>query len=80
MDKSAKRTQYRQLVEASALGFMFPLAIGIGFLWGYWMDKWFHTWPWLSVIFTGFGVVAAFLNLFRIALKNDRSTRKTEQR
>jgi F0F1-type ATP synthase assembly protein I len=51
---------------------MFPLAIAIGFGWGWWMDGVFGTWPWLSVIFTGFGVVAAFLNLFRFAAKSDK--------
>lgn len=62
-----KKKQYQALVEASALGFMFPIAIGIGFGWGWWMDKLFGTWPWLSVVFTAFGVIAAFMNLFRFA-------------
>ena len=61
-----KRKQYHQLLEASALGFMFPLAIGIGFAWGYWMDRMFGTKPWLTVAFTAFGVIAAFVNLFRM--------------
>lgn len=65
-----KRKERRQLLEASALGFMFPLALGLGFLWGYGMDKLFGTWPWLTAIFTGFGVIAAFVNLFRLAGKN----------
>jgi ATP synthase protein I len=63
--------QYAALAEASALGFMFPLAIGIGFAWGWWMDKQFGTWPWLAVVFTSFGVAAAFINLFRFASRND---------
>ena len=69
MNKGAKRSQYRTMVEAWSLAFMFPLAIGIGFAWGYWMDKWFHSWPWLTAIFTAFGIAAAFLNLFRIGMK-----------
>lgn len=59
------------LAEASALGLMFPLAIGIGFGWGWWMDRFFGTYPWLSAIFTAFGVIAAFLNLFRLAARSD---------
>lgn len=70
-EKPKSRTkQYQALAEASALGFMFPLAIAIGFGWGWWMDGVFGTWPWLSIIFTGFGVAAAFLNLFRFAGRN----------
>jgi F0F1-type ATP synthase assembly protein I len=63
--------QRRQLLEASALGFMFPLALGLGFLWGYGMDKLFGTWPWLTAIFTALGAIAAFLNLFRLAGRDD---------
>lgn len=66
-----KRREYRQLFEASAIGWMFPLAIGLGALWGWGMDKLFGTSPWLTVIFAGLGVIAAFVNLFRMAGGND---------
>jgi ATP synthase protein I len=62
-----KRSDMRRLVEASSIGWMFPIAIGLGFGWGYGMDKLFGTWPWLTAIFSVFGVIAAFVNLFRIA-------------
>ncbi|MDX1582004.1 MAG: AtpZ/AtpI family protein [Thermoanaerobaculia bacterium] len=65
MDRK-ERKQWKQALELSALGLMFPIAIALGFLWGWWMDGLFGTWPWLTVIFTGFGVAAAFLNLFRM--------------
>jgi ATP synthase protein I len=64
-----KRREARQLFEASALAWMFPIALGLGFVWGWGMDKLFGTWPWLSIIFTVFGAIAAFINLFRIGLK-----------
>jgi F0F1-type ATP synthase assembly protein I len=33
------------------------------------MDKYlFHTWPWLTGIFTVFGIIAAFINLFRTGM------------
>ena len=66
-----KRRETRQLLEASSIGWMFPIAIALGFGWGYGMDKLFGTWPWLTGIFTAFGIIAAFVNLFRIAGKND---------
>ncbi len=65
-----KRRDARQLLDASSIGWMFPIAIGLGFLWGWGMDKLFHTSPWLTWIFTAFGVIAAFLNLFRIGLRD----------
>ncbi len=61
-----KRSERQQLLEASSIGFMFPLAIAIGFAWGYSMDRWLGTWPWLTGVFTVFGVIAAFVNLFRL--------------
>jgi F0F1-type ATP synthase assembly protein I len=62
-----KRSEYRQLFEASAIGWMFPIAIGLGALWGWGMDKLFGTYPVLTLIFAGLGVIAAFVNLFRMA-------------
>lgn len=64
------RRDMRQMLEASSIGWMFPIAMGLGFLWGWGMDKLFGTSPWLTVIFTIFGVIAAFINLFRFASKN----------
>jgi ATP synthase protein I len=66
----SERRERQQLLDASSIGWMFPIAIGIGFVWGWGMDKLFGTWPWLSIIFTAFGVVAAFINLFRIGLRD----------
>ena len=71
--KDAQRRDARQLLDASSIGWMFPIAIGLGFLWGWGMDKLFGTRPWLTWIFTAFGVIAAFVNLFRIGLRNDGS-------
>ena len=66
-----KRTNYRALAEASSLGLMFPIALAIGYFWGRWMDGLFGTEPWLTWIFTGFGLIAAFRNLFRFAARAD---------
>jgi len=74
MLNAKKRSQNQQLLEASSLGLMFPIAIALGFGWGYGMDKLFHTSPWMTWIFTGLGVVAAFINFFRTALRSGAST------
>ncbi len=60
-------------MEASAVGWMFPIAMGLGFGIGYGLDKLFGSWPWLTAIFSVFGTVAAFINLFRIGAGNDES-------
>jgi F0F1-type ATP synthase assembly protein I len=67
MPDDKQRREYRKLLEASAIGWMFPIAMGLGALWGWGMDRLFGTWPWLTAIFTGLGIIAAFVNLFRMA-------------
>lgn len=69
MDDKKRGEMYR-LAEASSIGWMFPIAMGLGALWGWGMDKLFGTWPWLTAIFTGLGVIAAFVNLFRIGTRD----------
>lgn len=71
MPDDKDRREYRQLFEASAIAWLFPIAIGLGFGIGYGLDKLFHTWPWLTAIFSAFGMIAAFIQLFRIAGEND---------
>ena len=70
-DKETKRREARQLLDASSIGWMFPIAIGIGLVWGWGMDRLFGTQPWLMIIFGALGVIAAFINLFRIGLRDD---------
>ena len=62
-----KRENADAVYQAVSLGFLFPVAIAIGFCLGRWLDGMFHTRPWLTIVFTVFGIAAAFLNLFRTA-------------
>jgi len=66
-----KRSQWDALCEAASLGLMFPVAIGIGFFGGRWLDRLFHTSPWIAITGTALGVAAAFVNLFRTGTKSD---------
>ena len=68
MDDKSRR-EYRKLLEASALAWMFPISIALGALWGWGMDKLFGTYPWLTAIFAILGLAAAFIHLFRIGLR-----------
>ena len=60
-----ERSEWGQYFSASALGIEVgvALAIGMGIGWG--LDKFFHTKPWLLVIFTGFGIATGFSNLIK---------------
>ncbi|HEX8153159.1 MAG TPA: AtpZ/AtpI family protein [Thermoanaerobaculia bacterium] len=70
-ERRRKRRSFRHVAEASSLGLMFPIAIALGYFWGRWMDRVFGTAPWLMYVFTACGLVAAFVNLFRIGMKDD---------
>ncbi|SRR6266508_6221179 len=59
------------LAEAWGLAFLFPGAIAAGFLIGLGADKLFGISPWGKVVGTGLGIAAAFVNLFRVGLRND---------
>lgn len=74
-----KRSQYQGFYEALTLGLMFPLAIGLGYFLGHWLDRGFGSGPWLTIIFTAFGVAAAFINLFRTAAQSDGNSSDGKQ-
>ena len=72
-----KRSAYRALYEAATLGLVFPIAIGVGYLLGRWLDSVFGTYPWLTIVFSALGIAAGFVNLFRASARaNGNSGRK----
>lgn len=78
-DRQKKLKAARRLAEASSIGIAFPLALGIGYLWGSWMDGAFGTAPYLTYLFSGFGAVAGFLNAVRVALRLSREEEENER-
>jgi ATP synthase protein I len=68
MDKEAKKL-WRTLGYLSTIGLTMALSVGIGAVFGHWLDEKFGTGPWLFFIFLGFGIAAAFRNLHRMYRK-----------
>ena len=62
----------RTLGFLSTVGISMVLAICLGTVIGYYLDKWLGTEPWLLLVFLGFGVAAAFRNLFIMYKKAER--------
>jgi F0F1-type ATP synthase assembly protein I len=59
----------RDMTKESALAMELPFTIVgaivlAGFL-GYLVDRWLHTWPWLTIIGGGLGFVASILDITR---------------
>lgn len=65
MDKETK-DMVRTLGHLSAIGLTMALSIGIGAVFGNYLDGKFGTGPWLLIVFTAFGIAAAFKNLHRM--------------
>jgi F0F1-type ATP synthase assembly protein I len=66
-NRRKKAAEVRRIADASSVGLAFPIAIGIGYLWGHFLDRAIGTAPWLTYIFSILGVIAGFLNAFRVA-------------
>lgn len=60
----------RSMLNASTIGFSFVTAIGIGSLMGYYLDKYFNTKPYLTLIFMVLGIVAGFRNMLYFVKKS----------
>jgi len=62
----------RELAYYSSLGLSVALSIFIGLGIGVWLDGKFDTSPWLTLIFLGFGIAAAYRNI-GLAVKKSRN-------
>ncbi|NOZ12189.1 MAG: AtpZ/AtpI family protein [Acidobacteria bacterium] len=71
--------QKRILAELTSVGIQFPVSIGIGYLMGRYLDKWFHLYPVLTIVFSLFGVAAAFINVFRLNAELNRLEREERE-
>jgi ATP synthase protein I len=61
------RSSIGSLGALSAVGIAFVLAVGIGFLIGYWLDRWLGTSPLFTLVFFFLGVAAGIVNVVRTA-------------
>ncbi len=69
-----RKEMMRLLGDFSTIGMSVAFSIFIGVGIGYWLDhKVFNgrTSPWLTLLFLGFGVAAAFKNLYMMSRRRD---------
>ena len=77
MGRGKKQLRRARLwLDVSIVGIQFPVAIGIGFLSGRWLDAHLNTKPWLTIIFALFGIAAGFVNLFRITSQAEQAEKE----
>jgi ATP synthase protein I len=62
-----QRKWMRSAGQASSIGLVLVIATVIGYAIGNWLDKKLGTAPWLMFVFTLLGIIAGFVQIFRIA-------------
>ncbi len=64
-DKKPSKINYGKIDAISSLGLMLPSSIAVGLFFGYYLDKFFGTRPWLLLVFFILGIVSGFYSLIR---------------
>lgn len=59
----------RRLGWLSSVGIILVVCTFVGVAIGYYLDRWLHTTPWLTLVFLLFGVIAGFWNSFEIIMR-----------
>ena len=63
--KKSDASMVRTAAELSAAFLSFVVAIALGWWFGRLLDRWLDTPPWLTMLFSLFGLVAGLLNVYR---------------
>lgn len=58
-----KPINFRRLAEAASLGLSLPSGIAVGMFFGYWLDKWLKTEPWMIILWTLLGIASGLISL-----------------
>lgn len=69
-EEESDKGEFRQYLRLSTLGIEMGVALAIGMLIGWYLDRLFGTRPWLIIIFSIFGIAAGFRNLVRLARRD----------
>lgn len=67
-----KKMKMRSLLSLSSLGLELGISVVIGIVLGYFLDSVFKTYPYLTIVFTIFGIISGFRTVYRIAKKLER--------
>ena len=68
--KKIQRNEFaRALAVLSQIGITIIVCVAVGIFLGWFLDRLLGTSPWLLLVFTLFGIVAAFKSIFEFAKK-----------
>lgn len=75
-----RRQLYKSLGFLSTLGISMVAATIIGLAFGYYLDRWLGTSPWLTMLFLGFGIAAGFRNLFVLSNRELKRQQREDEK
>ncbi len=75
-----KRDVVKSVLNYSSLGLEMGLCVAIGIAFGYFLDKYFQTYPYLTIIFMLFGIVAAMKTIFVLLKKIERENERDKDK
>ena len=65
LKKKSPRLDFRKIAAVSSLALMLPSSIIVGLLFGWLLDKWLGTRPWMILIFFFLGTASGLISLIR---------------
>jgi ATP synthase protein I len=71
-----RKNLYKKVGRYSAIGLEMGFSVAIGVAIGYFLDRYFNTKPWLTLVFLILGVIAGFRSLFSLMKTVERDERK----
>ncbi|HMB30568.1 MAG TPA: AtpZ/AtpI family protein [Desulfohalobiaceae bacterium] len=77
--KNVDKEYWDSLLKASLIGIHMVATTFIGLAIGYFLDKYLHTDPWLTMIFLFLGIAAGFKNMFQEVKKIQKSEERRNQ-
>lgn len=73
-----KREVVKSLISYSSLGLEMGLCVAIGIAIGYFLDRYFMTSPYLTIIFMIFGVIAAMKTIYQLMKKLEKENERNK--
>jgi ATP synthase protein I len=68
--------KYWKMWDLSSIALSIPSSIAVGMFFGYWLDKWLKTKPWMIIIFTLLGVASGLMTFIRLVMRYNREDEK----
>ena len=75
-----KRDLVKSLISYSSLGLEMGLCVAIGIAIGYFLDRYFMTSPYLTIIFMIFGIVAAIKSIYQLMKKLEKENERNKDK